>query len=294
MIETFSILAGSMACNARCPFCVSKMTPKNGMKLKAPEINIKAFEDACIQAKESGVRTAMITSKGEPTLFPEHISQYMGVLKKFDFPTIELQTNGIEIYEKMGVFDNYLKQWHDDGLRTVAISIVHHEPEMNRRIYLPYKKSYIDLPSLVGFLHGYAFSVRFACVMLNGFIDSPNSVKELMRYARENGVEQLTIRPVNSPEESMDADVSQYVHENKLSGEQIAGIKECLETEGRVEKTFPYGGAVYSINGQNICLTNSLTHDRNKSSMRQLIFFPDGRLSSDWVYEKDGGLYEKI
>ncbi len=29
-IQTFSIVAGSEACNARCPFCISKMTVPNG------------------------------------------------------------------------------------------------------------------------------------------------------------------------------------------------------------------------------------------------------------------------
>ena len=34
-IQTFSILAGSEACNARCPFCISKMTPPLGVDARS-------------------------------------------------------------------------------------------------------------------------------------------------------------------------------------------------------------------------------------------------------------------
>ena len=35
-VRTFSIVAGSMACNAQCPFCVAHMTPANGLGSKEP------------------------------------------------------------------------------------------------------------------------------------------------------------------------------------------------------------------------------------------------------------------
>jgi hypothetical protein len=38
-ILTFSIVAGSMACNARCDFCVAGMTPPNGIGPKEPEVD---------------------------------------------------------------------------------------------------------------------------------------------------------------------------------------------------------------------------------------------------------------
>lgn len=284
-IETFSILAGSMACNARCPFCVSKMTPENGMTLKEPDVNWKAFDDVCRYAKNNDIQTAMITGKGEPALFPEQISNFMEVLKDYRFPSVELQTNGIPIADDKNDFEKYLNHWHKCGMRTIAISIVHYDAEKNRQVYLPYRKSYIDLPGLIEFLHDdrRRFNVRLACIMLDGFVDDPQGVKRLMDYARENLVEQITIRPVNKPEESRDPEVRKYVEEHKLSNARVLEIKGYLDSNGRVLKTFPYGGAVYDINGQNVCITNSLTHDRNKGSMRQLIFFPDGQVMESWT-----------
>ena len=40
-IQTFSIVAGTEACNAKCPFCVSKMTPNCGISNKKVELNYR-------------------------------------------------------------------------------------------------------------------------------------------------------------------------------------------------------------------------------------------------------------
>src|SRR3989344_338344 len=115
-VQTFSILVGSEACNARCPFCISKMTPPLGMELKEPEVNWLNFEIACKLAKGCGVITAMFTGKGEPTLFPGQITKYLEKMEKYGFPLIELQTNGIVITEKGEKYDPYLKHWHEKGM----------------------------------------------------------------------------------------------------------------------------------------------------------------------------------
>lgn len=96
-ISTFSIVTGSAACNARCPFCVSHMTPPSDVELKPPEVNWRNFKKACRLAQLGGTTTVMFTGKGEPTLFPDQISDYLMVLKGYDFPLIELQTNAIVI-----------------------------------------------------------------------------------------------------------------------------------------------------------------------------------------------------
>jgi hypothetical protein len=44
---------------------------------------------------------------------------------------------------------------------------------------------------------------------------------------------------------------------------------------------------VFDYKGQNVCLSNCLTHEpyTDKSVMRNLIFFPDGHLRYDWEYQ---------
>src|SRR3989338_3443843 len=140
MFKTFSIIAGSEACNARCSFCVSKMTPPNGLDMKEPEVNWRNFKVAARLARQTGIDTVMITSKGEPTLFPQQVTKYLDALSEFDFPFIELQTNGIPIAEKRENYDPLVREWYEKGLTIPAISIVHYDAEKNRQIYLPHRE----------------------------------------------------------------------------------------------------------------------------------------------------------
>ncbi|KKM67725.1 hypothetical protein LCGC14_1468260 [marine sediment metagenome] len=111
-IQTFSIVAGTEACDANCPFCVSKQTPKTGLQSNP---NYRNFHTACQFATRCGVTTAMITGKGEPTLFPNQITMYIKMLSDHRFPFIELQTNGKRLWTE-DRFTDYLAQWKDEYL----------------------------------------------------------------------------------------------------------------------------------------------------------------------------------
>lgn len=286
--KTFSIVTGSEACNARCPFCVSKMTPPNGIDIKEPEVNWRNFRIAARLAKQTGIDSVMITGKGEPTLFPQQITKYLDALTEFEFPFIELQTNGIPIAERREKYDGFIRDWYKKGLTIPAISIVHYEPEKNRQIYLPHKKEYIDLPKLVGYLHDVGLSVRLACVALDGFIDNAGQLEKLIGFAKENRVEQLTVRPVNKPKETRNLQVYDWTAKNHLKPSQLEDISNYLSINGVHLLDLAQGGTVYDVNGQNVCLANSLTRDTDPEKGRQLIFFPDGHIRYDW--EKEGAI----
>ncbi len=288
-IQTFSIVTGSEACNARCPFCISKMTAPQGVTLKEPEVNWRNFRKACQLAKLSGVTTAMLTGKGEPTLFPDQITKYLEELQPYDFPFIELQTNGIRLSDFMGyVGGSLLYRWHDLGLTTIAISIVHHEAEANRRIYTPSRHHYIDLPVLVSLLHQIrsGFSVRLACIMIKNCIDRPEALQKLIAFAKGHGVEQLKISPVNKPDFDRNQDPAawDWTKENHVTPDQVKAITDFLEKRGTLVMTLMHGAKVYDVGGQNVCLSECLTKDGSSSDLRQLIFFPDGHLRYDWQY----------
>ena len=284
-VRTFSILAGSSACNARCPFCISKMTPPLGIEPEEPEVNWRNFRKAALLARISGVTTVMITGKGEPTLFPRQITKYLKALQEFDFPLIELQTNGIIFAENQKIYDKYLKDWYERSLNTIAISITHYDREKNRQIYLPYRKEYPDLGTLINYLHGKGFLVRLNCTLLDGHICDTKSLVALIKFARENKVEQLTIRPVNKPQKSGNSEVEKWVTKHCLKTKQFSEIKNYLAQNGKPLLSLPYGATVYDVSGQNVCLTNCLTTYKNDDDVRHLIFFPDGHLRFDWQYK---------
>jgi molybdenum cofactor biosynthesis enzyme MoaA len=283
-IQTFSILAGSEVCNARCPFCISKMTPPLGVAVKEPEVNWRNFRIACRLAERCGVTTAMFTGKGEPTIFPEQITKFLRIMADFHFPIIELQSNGILLVDRPERYEWALNDWYELGMTTVAVSIVHFEADRNRPIYLPHKETYIDLPALIRLLHDRHFSVRLACVMAHGWIDSREQLKALVAFAREHKVEQLTIRPVNKPETSRDSEAFEWTKEHHLRPEELEDIRTFLESHGTLLMTLVHGASIYDVDGQNVCLTDSLTITAKTDDLRQLIFFPDGHLRYDWQY----------
>lgn len=286
-VRTFSIVAGSMACNAQCPFCVAHMTPANGLGSKEPEVNWRNFEKACQLARDGGCSTAMITSKGETTLFPEQVTKFLKALQSHRFPVVEIQTNGIFMADESPtsrVTEQHLKDWYEAGLCTVAISVVHWDPEKNKQVYMGGKKPYFDLPRLIERLHKLGFSVRLAVTMVKGYIDSVETVKEMIDWSRKHKVEQLTFRPVAKPDRSENKKVFQWTSDNQVPANLEAELNKHLSTVGSELLTLAHGATVYDVDGQNVCVTNCLTVQPDSDELRQLIFFPDGKLRYAWQH----------
>jgi len=286
-IQTASFVVGTLACNARCQFCVASMTTEQGISRKRPEIAAGRFATFMEYAQAGAAETAMLTGKGEPTLFPEHISDYLERIQRhedrlgFSFATKELQTNALNIADKPAVLDPFLRRWKELGLMTAAVSIVHYDPNENRKEYTPHRGSYIDLPATIGRMKDVGLRVRLACTLLDGYIDSAEKLRELTDFARSNEVDQLTIRPVNKPDQSRDDKVSAFIAERYLKPEQHAGMAAYLDANGTVENRLNYGATIYDVDGQNICLTNCLTPVQ-AGHHRQLIFYPEGTIMTDW------------
>lgn len=283
-IQTLSVLVGSTACNARCPYCVSRMTPRCGMKLGLADVNWRNFNIGCRLAKENGVSTALLTGKGEPTLYPDRIGAFLYQLYRFGFPLVELQTNGIALFQDIKKHEEYLKEWHGSGLTTIAISITHYDNLRNKNNFQP-KGNYMDLAGLISYLHQFGFSVRLSCVMFKGGIDCIEEIKNLVNFAKENKAEQLTITPVRAPGQSTNQKVKKWVGDHQLSVDGQVRIKCFLAVEGKKLLPLAHGAVVYDLYGQNICLSDCLTENTSPEEIRQLIFFPDGHLRYDWQYE---------
>lgn len=291
-ISTMSVVVGSAACNARCPFCISKMTPANGVTLKAEAINYKNFEQCCRLAQVADVTTVLLTGKGEPTLFPEELSEVIWKLKQYKFPIIELQTNGIPIYNKK-IDDSTLREWFNNGLRTVAISNVGINYELNKQIYTP-NQTYIDIDDLIDQLREIGFTVRFATVMIKNGIDTLDKLRELVHWAFLKKVDQLSIRPVTKPNlknqlevlnnSSSVASAFEWCSNNGISDDFVNDVMNFVACNGTLIRKMPHGALIYDLFGQNLCLTNCLTRDTNSEEMRQIIYFPDGSIRDSWEY----------
>lgn len=287
--QSMSLVAGTKVCNAKCPFCVSRMTGMEMIKKTAEEINQRNLHKAVQLASHSNVTNIIITGKGEPTLYPEHINVYMEALDN-KFPFVELQTNGSMLLEERG--ERYLKNWYDAGMTTIMISNCGYDPELNRRVYFPHKENYIDLPRLVDKIHDAGMIVRYTTVGIRGVgdnfngIHSPEQFDKLVDFTKKLGIEQLTWRPVNKTSNTNnDPEINGWVAENGLRHLESEHVVNHVRENGTELYKLVHNGAVYDYKGQNVCLTNCLTRDASDETIRQLIFFPNGQLYTDWEFK---------
>ena len=275
-IQTMSIVVGTSACNAHCPFCVSKQTPE----CNTPTItNWRNFLIALNLAEKASATTILLTGKGEPTLYPDLISDYLLWISrsKTNIPFIELQTNGIRIGK--GEIDRYLKCWYGNGLTTIALSAVE-TGFANKSIY---NDDYPELKDTVAKLVGYGFTVRLSMMMMKRYICKPSDIDRVVDFCKDNKVKQLTLRPIARVVD--ENNVTQWVAEHALSDSEVANIVDHVNKNGNPVLHLAHGATVYDYKGQNLCLSNCLTTNDTDDNMRQIIFFPDGTIGYDWKYK---------
>lgn len=282
-VQTYTVVAGSLACNARCPYCIAKMTPAQGVEKKLPEVNWRNHDKGARLAREWGAATALITSKGEATLYPEQLTEFVHSLRQREFPLIELQTNGIKLIEPS--FEKHLDDWYAWGMTTIAVSIAHYDSKKNKSIYQPHTENLLDLGKLVDRIHGKGFSVRLSCIMIRDYIDSTEELCRLLEFAKDNNVEQVTATPARKPGKSESKEVADYVEAHMLPEKTICDMKNFLNSNGKKLRKLMHGAMIYDYKSQNICLNDCLTIDPDDISIRQMIFFPDGHVRYDWQYE---------
>lgn len=289
-IQTFSVVVGGDACNAKCPYCVSKLTgSKNGLKEEQQpmEINKRNFHKACNFAKMSGVSTVLLTGKGEPLIYHNHITRYLEMIEKWMFPFVELQTNGALLDETRPKYitDELLKDWYDAGLTTISLSCVHYLPVPNQEIF----GQDINLANNIERLHKLGFSVRISCVGIAGMVDNVGKLRAFTQWCKQHDVEQFTWRPVTNislEETKNDRDkhnVYNWINLNMVNGEDQMEINHFFESRSTLLLELAHGAKVYDYDGQNVSLNSCLTRSPNPDDIRQLIFFPDGHLRFDWT-----------
>ena len=277
-IQTMSIVCGTRKCNAKCPFCVSSTTFPPHL---STDVNWRNFHIACKLAKQSNATTVLLTGKGEPTLYPSLITSYLAQLKEYDFPFIELQTNGIKLEDRKYIERN-LPIWYSAGLTTICLSAIHIKQIYNEEIYGP---AYPPIEEVVKTLHDIGFTTRLSIMLVKGYgMDCVQGIESLISFCKMHKIKQLTVRPIAAPENSTSKE-AKWARENTIDPEVLDEIKEHIRYRATPVLNLAHGGVVYDYEGQNICLTDCLTTNKTEDDMRQIIFYPDGTISYDWKYK---------
>ena len=301
-IQTFSIVIGTPACDANCRFCISHITGFDKLP-KTGDINHRNLKKAIQLAKMCGTTTVLLTGKGEPTLYPDEIKYYLHQLQDH-FPFIELQTNAIQmgyvadahygatLNSYVRINEKILREWNELGLNTIAISVVGVNRKDNEQIY---RSPYPDLHRTVDYLHRLGFSIRLCVMMMDGMVDNPEEVREVVKWCKNENVEQLTIRPIRRPNAKIGivglidpTPEDRYVAEHGLRSDQEQAIRDTVERDANHIMTLMNGAheaRIYDYDGQNICVSDCLTVEPTSDEIRTLIYYADGKLMYDWQYD---------
>lgn len=283
-----SVVVGTPACTTLCPFCVSgeKINKENK---EMEDINIRNLNIALQLAENSGVNTIMLTGRGEPTLFPDKITEYLKEFKKYKIPFKELQTNAMTFGFNYNGYERYLKQWYNLGLTHITISTVSEKSEINKKIYMKDRKEYFDLEDTIKKLHDIGYTVRLTCVATKDWMSTSDDLFDYINFAKKNNVRQVTIRPLNDEYRRSSAQL--WIEKHKLTESDKVNIYNILNDNGTKLMTLDNIGDIFDIDGQNVLFSFPLTmNTRNKDieNMRNLIFFPNGEIRYEW--EKEGAV----
>jgi len=225
-----------------------------------------------------GLLTVLLTGKGEPMLHPQQITQYLDCINH-RFPLIELQTNGTLI--KKNVAD--LQRWRSRGLTLVCISIASESIANNRLMGI--KDDSYDFWEATKILQDIGLNVRLNCTMTKAGIFRPEDCDRLIDRAFKAQIDQITFREVTKPVTSLNQKVSKWIEEYQVPG-AAARLSNYLLMQGATRLLeLPHGGIVYDYHGQNVAISNCLTGTTDPNDIRQIIFFPDGRVAYDWRYK---------
>jgi len=280
-VQTLSLVCGTNACNAHCPYCISKQTVGAKDVIPTREICQRKLLTTMRLAERLKVTTALITGKGEPTLAPKMLSEYIKACTASGLPLIELQTNGLFFADTTPAFGQ-LAQWSEQGLTLLAMSVMGVTPESNKHISGPGKDYPVDLEAAVDTAHAADLMFRLTLTMAKGYVDTLEKLLVIVEWAADNHVDQITAGSVTMARGSEETAGGAWAKDHMIDPREIERIDARLRGQYRMILGLPTGAGVYDVHGVAVCVRDCLSWSPDPDKMRQMIFYPEGRLTYDW------------
>jgi len=159
-------------CNARCSWCIEKL----GFH---PD-HIATWEQLAQAAISTGKKNIILLG-GEPTLYPD----IKPLIEKLVANQLKVwvTTNGCRINP------GYCKE-NFQGIAGVNISIHHFDMRLNHDITHLYLNTQV-LEQGIKTIHELGGSIRFNCNTIRGYIDSENTIREYITFAKTLGADSV-------------------------------------------------------------------------------------------------------
>lgn len=286
-VQSVSVIpTTSNACNAGCKYCVARMTPGNidGEVVWVPR---KRVANLLYYGSRGGAMTAIITSKGEPTLdMRRDIGKFLTRVEMCAsaIPQVDLHTNGMVLNR------GAIEELRDAGVNMVTLSVGSFEPAKNA--YLMGVE--VDYKRLIGMLNEAGICVRISTVCTSANVHSAGAARTHILAARNLGADMVVLRECWMPERLVDdvrstREVAEWIAENHTSAAELERDLIDKTLYASVVRKLPWGANVYDVGGVNVTFARcDETHDDGFYKSIQLVphCYPSGcigwRMRGSW------------
>ena len=275
-IYSVSAVLGGPNCNAKCPSCAGQVLRPMASNQqqeswhKAPRNIVPASR----LALNYGAWSLALTSSGEPTLYPDAITDTLKTLKDngVQWPFINLFTNGVLLAKNKLP----LKEWKELGLTSIALSVHHTDSKRNALAY-GFDSMY-EIPDAIKIIRDAGLSARI--VLLLG----KNNIGTLDEYVKNlNQLKEWKAGLITSWE--IKANNGQRIEQTPSRWEMLK-IRAWLLAKTDPVMGHVWGGMVRNYKGMNIRLTDYVSkHSPRNDYIRQLVLLPDGKVSYSWFQQ---------
>lgn len=270
-------------CNAKCPFCISRLTGK-AQKWNTGKISWqKKLEKACGFAQNNGVSTLFLTGKGEPFLNLEDCYEILSIGSKY-FSIMEIQTNGSLCTE------SNLTKLMEQGLTTLAISISHPNPTKNAALIG--LDEVVDYHKISKIANNLGLVIRISFNISNFWEDNDMSVMDWVKKILSDttiDVHQYTFRKLGLPPSTDIPEysrISKWIKKYMITDKQI---NDYIKKHGTFLRQLNWGATIYDVNGFSVAIVECLQKPGySEDEIRSIIFMPNGHVYTSW--EKTGSI----
>lgn len=282
--QTLSVVIGTK-CNANCKFCISKGT-YNPREDNSGVPEYYTLKNALRYAHSHGVDTLILTSKGEPMLYPDSLRNCAYTAERKGIPLIEIQTNG-KVLSDMASSEREeaLREFRHLGVTGISVSVAGETPLLSSDVM---QTSLIDFWKVGDSIMQAGLMFRLSAVINNEGFPNAGSIMRFMGNARKHGVHQVTLRQMGVPHVDNEGPQVAAVREWVLAHRNFTdyqNIQHEIEESGIFLRELPWGAKIYDYQGMSVCFSDCLPQAGiEKDSWRSVILQPDGHVYHSWEY----------
>jgi hypothetical protein len=260
--ENLTISVPNHGCDKDCPYCVSRMT---GYVTNDFGRMLRNHNKVVHVARAAEVTSVLFTGKGEPVLA---YGELIELARLFNSWPLELQTNGIVLSEGD---DSLLAGLYDAGFDVIAVSV-----DTTAQL-----ESYRGLFSRIG----RAGMLSRITVNVTGLLGGV-TFSGLLEYCRDNGISQLTLRRIVTPENPKDKKTAGWIAANVDDGDYRSLMDQAqayVSKRGKLIRTLNHGVAVYDCGGVSFSYSDYCIQETSRGdNVRSLVFLENGHLFTSW------------